>query len=101
MSEVRKYKIIACVEDGCSYYRDSWSTGVHVTGPELRWRHKVEVTEVVDVRDVMPLVEAARAMRDHWLGCANAGLPMPARLPGDAVDQLIAALAPFETGDGS
>lgn len=52
MAEKREYVIYACTEPDCGYYRDSLSTGVHVTfptrsGPAVR--HKIAPLTVVPV----------------------------------------------------
>ncbi len=62
---VKRYTIYACVEDGCRYYRDTFSTGVHVAGIEGRVKHKVAPIEVIpaDSSNVLS-VEEARLLRE-------------------------------------
>jgi hypothetical protein len=63
----KPYIIYACTHPGCSYYRDTFSTGVHAAGIEARETHDIAPVEVVPAKAPNVLsVEEARLMLRVW-----------------------------------
>lgn len=94
----RKYEVSACPIHGTENMRHDRCLVVTERGGtgRISYCHEQATVTAVDLRDVEPLVEAARAWMTERRQFEKNGVPLPARLPDDATDRLIAALKAFE-----